>query len=310
MIRLSIIIPLLGDSCRLDETLVSVLENRPPHCEIIVVHNEPYEDPYQLDGEVRFIEAPHRATAAECLNLGLAASRAAVVHVLSCGVEVTPGWSEAAVSRLGDAEVAGVAALILSDEDSPKVVSAGLGYRSEGVVWRIGRRHPPAALGEFRGELCGPDVAAAFYCRSALSEIGGFTHHASGSLMGIDAAMGLRRLGFRSVFEPNCVAGASDSAMTEKTGFRQGRDAERLFWRWASAEGIVRSLLGHSALLIGEFAIALCRPSMLAQLAGRVCGTILAAFASRRSATGETLSFDSPSSDRASDGQRRIDRAA
>ena len=147
MIRLSVIIPLLGDSRCLDDTLVSVLENRPPHCEIIVVHNEPYEDPYQLDGEVRFIEAPHRATVAECLNLGLVASRAAVVHVLSCGVEVTPGWSEAAMRRLGDAEVAGVAALILSDEDSPKVVSAGLGYRSEGVVWRIGHGHPRAALG-------------------------------------------------------------------------------------------------------------------------------------------------------------------
>lgn len=309
MIRLSIIIPLLGDSRRLDDTLVSILENRPKHCEIIVVHNEPYEDPYQLDGEVRFVEAPHRATSAECLNLGLAVSRAPVVHVLACGVEVTPGWTEAAISRLGDAEVAGVAALILSDQDSAKVVSAGLGYRSEGVAWRIGRGLPPAALGEFRGELCGPDVAVAFYCRSALNEIGGFTSYSTDSLMGIDVAMGLRQLGFRSVFEPGCVA-CADGSTAEKPSFRNGCDAEKLFWRWASIKGRTHSLLGHAALLIGESAIALWQPSMLAQLAGRACGAIQAAFAGRRSAPGETLSLDSSPCNRAGQTRRPVDRAA
>jgi len=55
--RLSIVIPVLGDPRKLDDTLVSVLENRPAHCEILVVHNEPYDDPYQLSNEVCFIEA-------------------------------------------------------------------------------------------------------------------------------------------------------------------------------------------------------------------------------------------------------------
>ena len=35
--RLAIIIPFLGNSQRLEETLVSVLENRPDDCEVIVV---------------------------------------------------------------------------------------------------------------------------------------------------------------------------------------------------------------------------------------------------------------------------------
>jgi len=310
VIRLSIVIPLLGDSRRLDDTLVSVLENRPQSCEIIVVHNEPYEDPYQLDGEVRFIEAPHRATAAECLNLGLAASRAPVVHVLSCGVEVAHGWSEAAMRRLGDAEVAAVAALILSAQDPARVVSAGLGYRSEGVAWLLGQGMPPAALGECRGELCGPDIAAAFYCRSALDEIGGFRSLATGTLTGIDAALELRRLGFRAVFEPGCVARADGSAATDAIGFRHGRDAERLFWRWASAAGRARSLLGHAALLIGECAIALWRPAMLAQLAGRACGAMHAAVASRRSPPNKPLSFESSPCDRRGQNRRQIDRAA
>ena len=57
MPRLSIVIPVLGDPQQLDDTLLSVLENRPANCEILVVHNQPYHDPYNLSDEVRFVEA-------------------------------------------------------------------------------------------------------------------------------------------------------------------------------------------------------------------------------------------------------------
>ena len=57
MPRLSIVIPVLGDPQQLDDTLLSVLENRPARCEIVVVHNRPYHDPYHLCEEVRFIQA-------------------------------------------------------------------------------------------------------------------------------------------------------------------------------------------------------------------------------------------------------------
>ena len=67
MTRLSIIIPVLGNPTRLDDTLVSVLENRPANCEIIVVHTRPYDDPYELSGEVRFLKARRKAGLAECL---------------------------------------------------------------------------------------------------------------------------------------------------------------------------------------------------------------------------------------------------
>ena len=148
MPRLSIIIPLLGDPAQLDDTLVSVLENRPANCEILVVHNEPYDDPYGLAGEVRFLAAAPGAALAECLNLGLRASRAAVVHVLSCGVEVSPGWAEAAIRHFRDAEVAAVAAVVLSRGRAaasrlgrPGIPRRGgrLAARSRGAAHRTGR---------------------------------------------------------------------------------------------------------------------------------------------------------------------------
>ena len=46
----------------LESTLVSVLENRPRDCEVIVVSNRKYDDPYSLAGEVTFIEADRRSS--------------------------------------------------------------------------------------------------------------------------------------------------------------------------------------------------------------------------------------------------------
>jgi hypothetical protein len=274
---LSIIIPLLGEPNQLDDTLVSVLENRPANCEILVVHARPYDDPYGLAGEVRFFQAPPGATLAECLNLGLWASRAAVVHVLSCGVEVSPGWAEAAIRHFRDAEVAAVAAVVLSTRESGQVASAGLGYRAEGAAWRLDQGATPAALGECWTDLCGPDVLAAFYCKSTLEALGGFSPQAADPLTtGIDAALALRQAGFRCVLEPACVARVDAAAMHGRPALRRGYDAERLFWRWASAHGWVRSLAGHAALVAGECVIGFWRPSLFAQLAGRLWGAIQA----------------------------------
>ena len=69
--RLSIVIPVLRQLDRLEDTLISVLENRPPDCQIVVVLNEPYNDPYALSGEVCFIQAAAGSSFADVLNLGI-----------------------------------------------------------------------------------------------------------------------------------------------------------------------------------------------------------------------------------------------
>ena len=57
MPRLSIVVFCFHDSQLLEETLVSVLQNRPDNSEVLVMHDGTYEDPYDLVDEVRFIEA-------------------------------------------------------------------------------------------------------------------------------------------------------------------------------------------------------------------------------------------------------------
>ena len=67
--RLSIVIPCLGGAADFDGTLVSVLQNRPADCEVLVLHTEPYDDPYGLRNEVRFMES--RGSLVDLLNVAV-----------------------------------------------------------------------------------------------------------------------------------------------------------------------------------------------------------------------------------------------
>ncbi len=280
MHRLTIVIPVLGDPLQLDDTLLSVLENRPTDCEILVVHNEPYFDPYNLSDEVRFVEARRGAGMVECIHRGIAVGQGSVIHILACGVQVCPGWADAALRHFEDPKVAAVSVLI-SDRNAPeKILSAGLGYRIEGSAWRLAGSNDPDQIAAWRQELRGPDPLAAFYSKSAIQSVGGFPPWASNIAAGTDLALAIRKNGFRSVLEPECTA-SMVAATGAEPAFRRGRDDERLFWRWASSHGLPTSMVGHVAILAGQCVIGLFQPSMLIQLAGRSCGMLQAMFTGR-----------------------------
>src|SRR5688572_24937936 len=105
--RLSIVIPCVGGAAEFDGTLVSVLQHRPADCEVVVLHTEQYDDPYDLQGEVEFRRSQHQ-TVVELVNEGLAAATGDIVHVLGCGVEATEGWADAALPHFDDPQVATV----------------------------------------------------------------------------------------------------------------------------------------------------------------------------------------------------------
>ena len=55
MPRLSIVVFCFHDTQLLEETLVSVLQNRPDNSEVLVMHDGTYEDPYDLADELSLI---------------------------------------------------------------------------------------------------------------------------------------------------------------------------------------------------------------------------------------------------------------
>src|SRR6185503_8566 len=105
MPRLSIVIPGIGSVDSLEETLLSVLENRPADCEIIAVLDARYADPYQLQGEVRFVNASSGANLVRCILTGIDQARSDIVHLLKSGCTVGESWAETAIRHFADRSV-------------------------------------------------------------------------------------------------------------------------------------------------------------------------------------------------------------
>ncbi|HUY31387.1 MAG TPA: hypothetical protein VMV69_01295 [Pirellulales bacterium] len=270
MPRLSILIPALSCAERLEHTLVSVLANRPEQCEVVVVLAHPYDDPYDLVDEVRFVAARRGAGLAECANLGLRECRAPFVHLLACGAAVEEGWTQAPLRQFSDQRLAAVAPLVLDEHDPARVLSAGLEYHPSGVRRLRGQGLSSAEARSLGPTILGPTAQAAFYRRAAVAPTQAFFDASLGDpLADSDLALRLRQAGYWARFEATSIVYHSADP-PPVAGFVAARHAERLFWRHAPAAGLTRSIALHSLLVVGEFRRSFPRPAALTHLAGRM----------------------------------------
>ncbi|MGY8766974.1 MAG: glycosyltransferase [Pirellulales bacterium] len=164
MNHLSIIITALRGSEALEETLLSVLENRPDDSEIIVVHSGFYQDPYNLQEEVQFVEAPHARQAADCLNLGVTYASGEFLHTLESGLSVEAGWTDAALALFDDQRTFAVSPVIRENNSSRQ--ATGVSIDNSGI--------PVIQTGTNGGEITGPWHGAGFYQSDLLHMLGGF----------------------------------------------------------------------------------------------------------------------------------------
>jgi GT2 family glycosyltransferase len=287
--RLAIVIPYLGDVPALENTLASVLANRPDDAEIFVILLRPYEDPYDVKSEVGLIQGDPRGGVVGAVNLGICLASAPVIHVLLCGTEVPEGWAEAALARLASPRIAAVAPLLLDVDLPDRILAAGLAYH-------IGGEIVPLAAGRVAcsAELCvrrvlAPHPAAAFYRKSAVEALGGFDPVVGDRLAGIDAGLALERLGLATLMEPASRVLASRRCVPRASVFRRAMEAERLFWRWAPILGRARSVAAHALLILGEAARGIFNLAIVPRIAGRLAGTCLAAAAPGRGRRWEPL---------------------
>ena len=199
---------------------------------------------------------------------------------LPAGWRFAPAGPTPACGTSAIPAIAAVAAVVLDRDDRGKIVSAGLGYRVEGTAWRLGRHSRPDNVAACRQDLCGPDTLAAFYRKSAIESVGGFSPWAGDALAGIDLALALRQAGFRCALEPQCVAhvgaaatgcraGVPATAAMPNGSFGGGRRARVGWLRWpatsrcwpacaSSVFGVLRGSSSWPAGLCG--AIQACSP--------------------------------------------------
>jgi hypothetical protein len=274
--RLSIIIPVASGVELLEDTLVSVLENRPESCEVIVVHPGCYDDPYQLGDEVDFLQSPRRAGLVDLANLGISAARGEVVHLLACGALVEEGWTQPALAHFAAADVASVTPLVLDADDPARVAAAGVAYGWGGRRRLIGKGRQSGACDALADRSAGPPLAAAFYRRLALDENAALPRAVGDGFADLELALQLLEMGQRTVFEADCRIRIPAARLEGSGGFlKRGWCAERFFWRHASTRSWAETLLGHSLLAFGELLVDLVRLRM-PRLPGRLAATCLA----------------------------------
>lgn len=268
---LTVVAPHLGDVAALETTLISVLSHKPADCEVLVVLGREYEDPYALaqEADVRFLEVPRRAKLVDCWNLGVREARAPVVHLLRPGVEVGPGWTDAALAPFADPTVAGVACVVLDADDRQRVIHAGVDYRCSG---RRLEAHAGGSLAEVRQadpEVLGASCTAGFFRTSLWEDLGGLCSSLGDELCDVDYALRLYQAGYRCevAYEAQVYKRWSRPA---KRGFRNGRAAERLFLRNIPVYGWTRSLARHALAMARDTAAALLYPNVAAEVLGRL----------------------------------------
>jgi hypothetical protein len=261
--KLAIVIPALGGVDLWEEGLVSVLQHRPADSEVLVVLVEPYNDPYDLKDEVRFVHAPRDAGLVDCLQRGLDASHAPLVHFLASGRQVEEHWAERAVRHFDDPQVAAVVPATISE----RAVWAGIRYSSGG---RRGLRAMSKTPGKTK--ILGPELRAAFYRRAALEAIGGLETAVGDELADVELALALRQAGLTVALEPESRVREGTDGAPRVGAFRRGLHAERLFWRNAPARGWTLSLLAHPGVLATALFTAGSPTSAASHLLGRLLG--------------------------------------
>jgi GT2 family glycosyltransferase len=263
---------MLDDWAATERTLLSVLTHRPPRTEILVVHRGAYDDPYQLEGEVRFVRAAEDAGLIGSINAGLAACEAPIVHLLRPPVEVTEDWAAAALDELEDRRVGAVAPLVVSQRDEDVIVSAGIDYQAGGRKRQLLAGKRLAALEKTLVSPLGPSMWAGFYRRTVLEALTedatpALTTTVGDDLADLDLALQLARCGWHAILAPGSIV-RLDAATSRRHGWQAGRCAERLYQRHSDLEEVgtpARHKLACALEAIG----GLIQPSRLLGWLGR-----------------------------------------
>ena len=274
MPRLSIVITSWDSADRLEASLVSVLSNRPADAEVLVVSNVPYDDPYELAGEVRFVEMGADARWTDLANAGLEQSKAPVVHLLAAGVEISEGWADEACRHFEDPHVAAVVPVAYGDAQRKRVVSAGVTYGRGGTRRLVCGRASRLKSATWSERVLAPSPWAGFYRKRALAEpVGGFSAAVGDAATDAELGLRLRHAGYRVMVEPESAVFVAGEAVPPGSEYARALGAERLFWRHAGLTGWGGSLGWHALSTTGSIVGSMFRLATCGQLAGRLVGS-------------------------------------
>jgi N-acetylglucosaminyl-diphospho-decaprenol L-rhamnosyltransferase len=228
--------------------------------------------------DVRVVRSPGNVGYARAANLGIAATRAAIVAVLNPDTRVAPGTAAALVGRL---------------ESQPRIGACGPRIlNSDGSVYPSARQVPsvPVAIGhgllglwwptnpftaryrELDADPTQPRLvdwlsgAAIWLRRDALDEVGGWDERYFMYVEDVDLCWRLRRAGWEVAYEPAARVEHLQGAFTRRHPYRMLLEHHRSAWKFSK-----RRFVGARAALLPLAAIYLsfrCALSMAAHAVG------------------------------------------
>lgn len=269
MTRLSIVIPNRSFDQLVEDTLVSVLQNRPEYSEVIVVTSESYEDPYGLGREVRFLAATAAADQVERINCGCSLARGDVIHLLLPGTLATDGWTDNVWHHFEDDHVGSVAPILVEAENATRLLAAGVTYLRRGDRRIVGRgTHSIQRVP--RPSVVAPLLTAGFYRREVILALQGFDPAFGESLADIELGLAFQDLGYHSVVDVHSRLVSTCKINTGPRTFLEARQAEQLFRRHRQCARL--ESWQHAMMMAAEIVTGFPRPRMLTRVAGRIAG--------------------------------------
>ena len=253
-------IPAPSDGAALEDTLVSVLEKRPADAEVIVALGFGYDDPWSIRDEVTFVQAPIGSSLVACTNVGVAASRAEVTHILAAGWRATDDWTDGPMALLADEATVAVVPLTVMAEDRTRPIAAGI---------RCGRGGRRIEVRPGRGSAQAPALEAGFWRTEFLRQAGpGFATVCGESYADADMAVAVVASG-RAVVGDESSKVVAGPPRRRPAAFAAGLHAERLFWRSIAGQSLPVALAAH-VTEVARHAFARAPFGTLPMLAGRL----------------------------------------
>ncbi len=272
MPRFSIIIPLMGDERLFDQTLASILRDRSPSSEILVIHDGTYQDPHQLGDEITFVSTEKRCDLIAMFNLGVSLSSGDFIAFIRPGMELSPNWQLTVEDAFQKPHIASVSPLITTPAEPHKIVTAGVeagtGFQRKltGARWRT----TPAKLK--RVSPLGPTSWAAFYRRSAIEQIHPISENLSSVFLDQEIAMSLRTIGMGTKFSPETNLEVERAGLiTGEQKLAHGQSAQRTYRRQSVAGA---STLRTASLIVWDLLNAPLQPWRLHQAGGRISAVL------------------------------------
>lgn len=218
--RLSIVVPIGRDLAAFECTLISVLENQPTDCEVLVAHDGGYDDPFDLCDEVRFVVADSNQLI-DLVSAAAVQARGRFVHLLGEGLRATCGWTDHALEKFEHFD-AGAVAPVVRHGPSEKIIAAG---------WCDGRDRLCKNYGQGRNQvvgqppqLIGAYLQASFWRRDVIRSLtGAFAGRQSVEVAYAYAHL-IREAGWRCVLADQCtVLSDSTTLPWDSTGPSRGK---------------------------------------------------------------------------------------